>query len=155
MNTCKLSYWCKVVSWKCNNTVKNHSNKTQFCVNILTSIRNKYYQEIWNYFHFGSRFNLILLPDAFFLHFFQLFKKKCYTWFINDFRSVPKSILKKFLLINFIPHTLEILFTSYWGNSCIFTTAVKLFVSEIHTKTSKFLFQLCSSSKISLILKNL
>ena len=129
-----------MVSWKCNNTVKNHSNNTQFCANILTSMRNRYYQEIWKYYHFWVKIQLDFYTWCIFLHFFQLFMKKCYTWFINDFRSVPKSILQKFLLINFITYTLEIPFTTYWDNSCIFTAAVKLFVAEIHTETSKFTF---------------
>ena len=127
-----------MVSWKCNYTVKNHSNNTQFCANILTSMRNKYYQEIWNYYHFWVKIQLDFYIRCIFFAFFPTFHEKMLH--INDFRSVPKSILQKFLLINFIYHTLEILFTLYWGNSCIFTTAVKLCVAEIHTKTSKLPF---------------
>ena len=86
-----------------------------------------------------SNFRLIF-ANAFFLYFFLTFYEKMLQMFMNYCRSVPKLILQMFMLILFVPHTLKILFTTYWGNSCIFTTAVKSFVAEIHTKNSKFPF---------------
>ena len=97
-------------------------------------------KRFWSNAIFWSRFKLIFIHNEFLCICFWLFYEKMLQMFINDFRSVPKSILQKFLLINFITHTLEIPFTTYWDNSWIFTTAVKLFVAEIHTKISKFTF---------------
>ena len=94
---------------------------------------------------FGQDSNWFSYP----MHFFAFFSD-----FLKNVANVHKWLhvctkidFQTFLLKNFITHTLEILFTTYWDNSCIFTTAVKLFVAEIHTKTSTFTFS-CVHCKI-------